>query len=178
VSFGISIIGVKMVLFQPIGPIDIPVETHRAARLIEEDLSEFWEYHSDVASRVGCYVFGIKTGRAVVPYYVGMTTNSFEKECFTAHKRNHYHRVIGEYARGKPVMWFLIYPVHRGRVNEKAIEELENFLIQAGMAVNPELRNIRGMTEPLWGIRGVMRSGRGARSKNARMFARMMGIES
>ncbi|RJQ24655.1 hypothetical protein C4565_09410 [Candidatus Parcubacteria bacterium] len=166
-----------MVTFKPYGPYDIPVEKLAASRFIVEDLSEFWEKLGDISSCAGCYVFSIKTGRAVVPFYVGMTLNTFEGECFTDHKLKHYHRAIGAYSRGKPVMSFVVHPTQRGRVNAKAIDELENFLIQAGMAVNPELRNIRGRSEPQWAIKGVMRTGPGAKSEEAKMFAKMMGID-
>lgn len=166
-----------MVLFEPYGPFDVPLDKHPSGRLISEDLSPFWKRHQEVASEVGCYIFSIKTGRAVVPYYVGMTTESFENECFTDHKLKHYHQAIAAYARGKPVMSYIVHPRRKGKTNIKAIEELENFLIQAGMAVNPALRNVRGRTEPRWGIKGVIRSGPGKASIPASQFAQMMNIK-
>jgi len=166
-----------MVTFEPFGPYDIPISKLSTSRLIAEDLSTFWEQHKDMGSGVGCYIFSIKTGRAVVPFYVGMTLSTFESECFTDHKLKHYHRVIGRYTRGKPVMSFVVHPSQRGRDNSKAIKELENFLIQAGMVVNPALRNIRGRTEPQWAIKGVIRSGPGPRREEAKAFAKMMGID-
>jgi len=165
-----------MIIFEPFGPCEIPVEKPASSRLIKEDLSGFWERYGNIASRVGCYVYAIKTGRAIVPFYVGMTTKTFQEECFTSHKLNHYHRAMGYYSRGKPVISFLVYPLHPGPVNKKAIIELENFLLQAGMAVNPALRNIRGCIEPCWGIKGIVRSGPGARSKDAHDFAKMMHV--
>ena len=166
----------KLVIFEPYGPVIIPIERLPSAKLISEDLGDFWLEHEDVSERPGCYVFGIRTGRAVIPYYVGMTTDCFQNECFTDHKLNHYQWVIGEYSRGTPVMSFIVHPKRKGKTNIKAIKELENFLIQAGMAVNPALRNIIGRVEPRWGIKGVIRGGQGAPSAAAKEFGSMMGI--
>lgn len=165
-----------MVTFVPFGPWPIPVETLASKRLLVEEIGDFWEEHSEISSSVGCYVFGIRTGRAIVPYYVGLTCSTFEKECFTDHKLKHYHTAMANYKRGTPVMFFLAAPARRGRVNRKAIEELENFLIQAGMAVNEEMCNVRGRCKPKWAIKGVMRSGSGKRSDPATRFGKMMGI--
>ena len=158
--------------FEIYGYVNIPTQN----RLISEDLTSFWEENELIADRIGCYVFAIKTGRSIVPYYVGLTTKSFISECFTDHKLKHYHYTINEYDRGKPVMFFVLHPKAKGRPNIKEIEEVENFLIQVGVAVNPNIRNIRSTKQPTWSIKGVVKSGQGNISNDAKLFKKMMGI--
>ena len=162
-----------MVIFEPYGPYKIPTDIHARSRLIAENLSGFWE-KNELGDYKGCYIFSIRTGRSVTPYYVGMTSKSFADEAFTDHKLTKYNRVIAEYMKGTPVMSFVVSPVRRGRDNIKIIEDLENFLIQVGMTVNSDLRNIRGKKEPAWGIKGVIRGGQGPKTKMSKAFSLML----
>ncbi len=73
-------------------------------------------------------------------------------------------------------MFFLIAPKKRGAPNSRHIEQLEDFLIQAGVAANPAFLNIRGTKIEEWGIAGVLRSGKGKRSESASEFVKMMKI--
>jgi hypothetical protein len=63
-----------------------------------------------------------------------------------------------------------------GPTNEKHIAEIETFLIQAGIAKNPDLENIKGTQRPSWSIKGVIRSGVGKRSKVAVEFCSLFDI--
>jgi hypothetical protein len=61
-------------------------------------------------------------------------------------------------------MYFVVHPSGRGPTNASHIKEIEDFLIQAGVAKNPNLQNIKGSGTPEWSIKGVIRSGVGKRS--------------
>jgi hypothetical protein len=73
-------------------------------------------------------------------------------------------------------MFFVVHPEQRGRKNEKEIEEIEDFLIQNGVARNPEMQNVRGAQQPAWGIYGVIRGGKGKSSHAQGAFRRIFDI--
>jgi hypothetical protein len=133
------------------GPLEIPIYEGRAARTITKD-----------------------NGREF--FYVGRATRTFRKEAFTPDKLTKYAECLADYQKGTPVMFFVAMPVRRGRANATHISELEDFLIQTAVAVNPELLNIKGTREQEWGIAGVLRGGRGKASKSAQLFGQMMRL--
>ena len=159
------------------GPFDIPCYTGKAGRAIDRDaITEFWSTHKSVATKKGCYIFGIRAGRGYTPIYVGKATRSFKQECFTYHKLDHYHRCLVDYAKGTPVMFFAVMPATRGRTNNNVIGEVERYLIALGETANPDLSNIQGRASDTWGIKGVVRGGKGKATKAAEAFKRMMGL--
>lgn len=56
------------------------------------------------------------------------------------------------------------------------VSAIEDFLIQAGVARNQNLQNVKGTNTPKWQIAGVVRAGKGRSSHAAASFARLMGI--
>ncbi|GAB5453189.1 MAG: hypothetical protein Hals2KO_35170 [Halioglobus sp.] len=159
------------------GPHDIPCYTGKAGRAINTDgIPMFWEKHKPLASHKGCYVFGIRAGRGYTPIYVGKATKSFRQECFTYHKLSHYHRCLIDYARGTPVMFFVVLPSSRGRTNNSVISDVEGYLIALGETANPRLSNVQGRSNEKWGIRGVVRGGKGKTNSAVSDFKTMMGL--
>jgi hypothetical protein len=73
-------------------------------------------------------------------------------------------------------MYFVVHPKQKGPTNEKYICEIEDFLIQAGVAKNPDLQNIKGTHQPGWSIKGVIRSS-GKRSTSAIQFGKLFDIQ-
>lgn len=163
-------------MFKVHGPFDVPLQAGVKSKMITEDLSSFWQGCPTMKSQVGCYVFGIRAGKGLTPLYVGKTTNSFEKECFTAHKINHYNYGLAPYLKGTPVMFFVSYPNKKGKTNASDIKDLEDFLIQVGRTINPDLRNIRGIKAPGWGIKGVIRGGKGKANSSETAFKRVFAL--
>jgi hypothetical protein len=160
-----------MASFKVHGPFEIPYQKRKGGRTLVFD--DFWSEDSAahyLVDECGCYVFAIKTGRGLTPIYVGQATKTFRQETFNPPNRHKYHDGFSEYAKGKPVMFFVVHPNQQGRRNEKAIAAIEDFLIQAGIAKNPELQNVRGAQRPKWSIQGVIRSGKGKRSKGETAF--------
>jgi len=159
------------VIFIPTGPYKIPVYQGKASRIITENEEKmFWNKYSAIGKQRGCYVFGIRAGGGLTPGYVGRATKSFKQEVFTHHKLSKYHQFLADYQRGTPVLFFLSYPVMKGAPKVSHIQELEDFLIQACVKVNPGLLNIKGTKAEEWGISGVLRGATGKPSKSARSF--------
>ena len=166
-----------MKLFEVLGPVNVECYRGVAGRVVDDEaLEHFCTHHRSLSKRRGCYVFGIRASRGYTPIYVGKATKSFGQECFTGHKLKHYNRALADYARGTPVLFFVAEPMTKGRANVKAIGEIERYLITLGEAANPQLSNIQGRMRKKWGIRGVVRSGKGKPGKNVSEFRRLMNL--
>ena len=164
-----------MASFEIHGPFEIDFEKKKGGRVLVFD--DFWEEDSDahyLADECGCYVFAIRN-RALTPIYVGKATKTFSQETFNPTNKHKYHNGFSEYAKGTPVMYFVVHPTQKGPTNGRYIGEIEDFLIQAGVVKNPDLQNVKGTQQPKWSIKGVIRSG-GKRTKSAREFAELFDI--
>jgi len=166
-----------MTSFTVYGPHPVPLYRGKSCRIIRaEEGRVFFRNHASLAARVGCYVFAMGVGRGVTPIYVGKTRRNFGRECFEPHKLGKYNQCLADYERGKPLLYFVLLPVRRGRRNTGHIEELETFLIQTGVGVNPNLLNVQGTKLEEWRIRGVIRSAPGRPASPAASFKSMMKL--
>jgi len=166
-----------MTAFQVVGPLVVPVYIGAAARHIRAaEGEEFFINHPAIAKRKGCYVFGSRAGKGIRPVYVGMATKTFDQECFADHKRGKYNEALADYHKGTPVLFFMVQPKKKGPDNKKHMLDLERFLIQTGVAANPELLNVKNTKQEEWGIIGVLRGGAGKPSRSASLFKRMMKL--
>jgi hypothetical protein len=158
------------------GPREVPFYEGRAGRTITDDnVRAFWEKNSDLANLRGCYVFGIRN-RGLTPGYVGKATRAFKSEVFAPHKLTRYQQFLADYQKGTPIIYFAVAPRQRGAPNASHIQQLEDFLIQAGVAANSNLMNIKGTKTEEWGITGVLRSSVGKPSLSARQFRTLMKL--
>lgn len=167
-----------MASFTVLGPIEVPFTKAKGGKYIEattSSLQDFWD-EAECGDKAGCYVFGIKHGRGTTPHYAGRTTKTFAKECFQSHKLAKYHKALTSVATGKPVMYFVIPGAGKGRLNVTAIKILEERLIGLGVKRNPNMTNIQGTKKTEIVIKGVMGAGRGAPSKAASAFRKMVGL--
>jgi hypothetical protein len=158
------------------GPFEINYEKRKGSRTLVFD--DFWSENamaSYLARERGCYVFAIRN-RGLSPIYVGKATKSFRQETFNASNRHKYHNGFSKYGKGTPLMYFVVHPTQKGPTNEKEIAEIEDFLIQAGVAKNPDLQNVKGVQQPAWSIKGVIRSDAGKRNSAEVGFGSLFGI--
>jgi len=157
------------------GPYKIPVE-RRSRRLL---LDGFWRKGSELeglAERCGCYVFAIRSGGGIIPHYVGLSTTGFKREVFNPSNLRKYRDAMSDYDRGRPVLFLVAHPHRKGKISYSRIRDVENFLIQAGWARNPDLQNKKGIHRPKWVIGGVIRSVAGKPTMAARRLRAAMGI--
>lgn len=122
-------------------------------------------------------MFAIRASTGLCPIYVGKATKTFKQEAFNPSNRYKYHDGFGDYARGTPLIFFVTNP-GRAAVHTKYIAEMEDFLIQAGVAKNPWIQNVRGAQEPRWNIKGVIRNNVGRRSDSASRFVKLFDIRT
>lgn len=140
---------------------------------------DFWAADSPanyLANECGCYVFAMRASSGLCPVYVGKATRTFKQEAFNATNKHKFHNGFSEWARGTPLMYFVVHPSSRGHTNVTQIGKIEDFLIQAGAAKNPGIMNIRGVQQPKWSIKGVIRSKAGKRRDNEVQFAKLFDI--
>jgi hypothetical protein len=164
-------------LFLVEGPRTVPFYQGRAGRTITDDnVRKFWEENSDVADLRGCYVFGIRTGKGLTPAYVGKATRSFRIETFSNNKLTRYQQFLADYQKGTPVLFFVVAPRKRGAPNSSHIGQLEDFLIQAGVAANSDLLHVKGTKAEEWGIAGILRGRVGKPSFSAQQFRKLMKL--
>ena len=163
-----------MVVFNVRGPFPIKLRRRPGGRFIDvETIARFWSQCADLVEETGCYVFGVRAGRGIVPAYVGQSTTGFKNECFESHKLQHYHGALADRAKATPVMFFLVRTEGPASTVEASVDRLEDFLIQIASDRNPSLRNVRRVE---WCIQGVVRSQPGPPSDAAVFFRRMMGL--
>ncbi|GAA5138577.1 hypothetical protein [Alloalcanivorax gelatiniphagus] len=166
-----------MTSFTVDGPHEIEWENRKGGRQLVFD--NFWNdgsKASHLAAERGCYVFVIRSGGGLTPVYIGQASVSFKQETFNPSNRHKYQNGFSNYAKGTPLMYFVVHPNQQGVTNKTQITEIEDFLIQAGVAANTELQNVKGTQKPKWSIKGVIRSGVGKRSSAEVEFRKIFNL--
>ena len=165
-----------MTTFAVHGPFPLTFENRPGGRILVFD--DFWSADAQagyLAAEKGCYVFAIRS-KTLTPIYVGKATKTFKQEAFNPTNKHKYHSGFSDYKKGTPLMYFVVHPKQKGKTNSKQIAEIEDFLIQAGVAKNPEIQNIKGTSKPDWSIKGVVRSTAGKPSAAEMDLAKVFDI--
>ena len=166
-----------MTEFTVVGPLKIPLYKGKGGRTItDENVDRFWEANKKYRKRRGCYVFAIRAGKGLTPGYVGKATKKLKQEVFAHHKLTRYQQFLADYAKGTPVIFFVLAPVQKGKPNLVQIGQVEKYLIDLAVTANPDLLNEKGASPNKWGIKGVIRGGKGKTSHGTRDFRLMLGI--
>lgn len=157
-------------------PIELPLyKGTLAADMLRAKPPRNW---ARAAGASGCYVYVVPRKRVPaerIPIYVGKATCGFEQECFTPDKLTKINRFLLDYRSTALSLILIRHPERRGRLNETAIAELERYLIRQAVSVNHALINKQGIEPEHWGIRGILRGGRGRTSQTASDFMVLMG---
>jgi hypothetical protein len=162
------------------GPFTLHQKRHgRGYRIV---YSAFWKnggQPKSLGSKKGVYVFGIRAGKGMTPIYVGRATGTtFKTECFNRPNRRKYRNGLQSYKRCTPVVLLIVHPEQRGRLNRRAIDEIETFFVQLCAEKNGKLQNLRKRDVPKWGITGVIRcSRRGPRKPPETALKIMAGLK-
>ena len=169
-----------------LGPFNIPlvsvVNTNAKHVAGSKALKAFWNStvgtHGEeaaISKKDGIYIFAMRVGKGFTPWYVGLASNSFEKEVFTAGKLVKYNQVVSMH--GTPVVFFVTTANQRGKnVPGPVLKRVEKRLIRAAVEKNPSLKNKRGTIDhdsyTIQGVRGM--PGKPNRLQIA--FRNMMGL--
>lgn len=158
-----------MKVFSVCGPYDIHLEPNAGGKMVAKNLDAFWDEVGEHRHDLGTYVFAIRAGKGYTPIYVGKTTKqSFEHEAFTVTNRaKHYNPALLGYKKGVPVLFLIVHPRGKGKVNSKAIDQVETFFIDVASIKNPNLSNVKKKQQHKWRVSGVVRAKQGEGKANA-----------
>lgn len=175
--------------YYPYGPLEIPLTKRRVAYRNKNPLSLFWDQFDEllpgVSEAVGCYIFSIRAGKGIRPWYVGMAEKqSFRKECFAPHKLLNYNDCLSD-RKGTPVLTLLPKLTATGRFAKKGanghrdIRFLENMLISTCLQRNTELLNIKS-TKLLKELEvpGLINTPRGRNNSEIIEFQKLIGTRT
>ena len=173
--------------FYPHSSIEI---TKQKNGLIADDkvsLTDFWNnvdngYEDGLSGAIGCYIFSIRAGKGVLPWYVGLAEKqSFRKECFTSHKLKHYNNAIAS-RKGTPLLTLVAKYTPKKKLvgptgNEhRDIQFLEAMLIANCLSRNEALFNARAtklLREMV--VPGMLNTPRGKTSTSVETFRTLIG---
>jgi hypothetical protein len=162
-----------MIHFRVEGPYKIKKSRKKQGYSIDKEaVRRFWTENQHIADEVGCYVFSLRTGRGLMPFYVGQSKTGFRHECFTDDKICHYHETIVDHC-GTPFMFFLVKHSGPNAILETCLNQVENYLIQLASQRNPHLENVKRVA---WSVHGIFNSPRGQPSHSAKQLRRLLGI--
>lgn len=143
-------------LYQPFIPFVLPRKRARSGRRVldfsAEAIREFWveanDEHPDLSRAKGCYIFGIRAGKGIRPWYVGQTRRAFSRECFQPHKRSLYMEACQHNKSGTPLLFLLARTTAGGRIatggpSQNELDFLEQMLIGIALSQNKNLLNKR-----------------------------------
>lgn len=148
----------RNVYFDVFGPFELSPESAKSGKLpidfwrIVNESAKKYLFNSDdeLSSASGCYLFAMKRGKAIFPWYVGMTIseNGFRSEIFQYHKLVRYTAVVDKCAQGWMPCIFLFpliltnrYKFGAGKSKKAVITWLERMLIGFAYWRNPNLEN-------------------------------------
>ena len=173
--------------YYPYGPLEIPLSKRRIEYRNKEPLNQFWEQfdgiEKGISEAVGCYIFSIRAGKGIRPWYVGMAEKqSFKKECFATHKLLNYNDCL-ESRKGTPVLTLLPRLTATGKFSKKGVNGhrdirfLESLLISTCLQKNSELLNIKS-TKLLRELEvpGLINSPKGRIKNEIKDFQRLIGL--
>ncbi len=168
-----------MIIFRVVGPLKVHRSHERGGRIIaDEDARKFWQSYGKYANYRGCYVFARRAGKGYTPGYVGKATRALKQEVFTPDKLNKYQKFLIQRKKGAPIFFFVLAPVRKGKASLSQIAKVEKYLINLSVMANPNLINQHFTKADRWGIRGVIRGGRGKVARGTGDFRQMLGITS
>lgn len=133
-----------------------PYRMHRRKGLVDtskEAIRDFWKQVEDdepyVSNSCGCYVFAIRAGKGVRPWYVGLAEKqSFEHECYSIHKINIYNEALAE-RKGTPILFLIARRTNGEKFSKpssnghRSAQLLETLLIGSALDKNPDLMNVK-----------------------------------
>lgn len=140
--------------FVPHTSIEIPRSSSGLIAGEKASLAKFWdrvetELEEGLSGGIGCYIFSVRAGKGVLPWYVGLAEKqSFRKECFASHKLVHYNNVVAD-RKGTPLLTLVAKYTPGSKVvsptgNEhRDIQFLESMLISSCLGRNSDLYNKR-----------------------------------
>jgi hypothetical protein len=171
---GALLMAIGLITYDPI-KIDLPKTTRHIDKA--EKAAFLKKLDSlGLSMKNGCYIFALRAALGYRPWYVGKATKSMKQECMALASVAHYNAVLAKGHKGTPVMFLVAPPDNKNKVDKRACEDIETFLIQSAYRANPALRNVQKAKIEEWSIKGLVRSGKGRPTQTQTAFKKMMGL--
>ena len=151
--------------------------------------ASFWglieEAKEGLSGACGCYIFALKNGNNLKPWYVGKAERQpFARECFSVSKKLIYNNILIE-NNGSPLLFLLPRTTPKNsfckptRRVYRDIEFLETMLIGMALEQNPKLANVK-KTKLLREMKvpGVINSAQAAPTLPVRSLRNALGLSS
>lgn len=178
-----------MSYYYTLGPFTVPRKGGTGGKKVLDAskvaINTFWEDIEQTVSGLsmacGCYIFAMKAGRGITPWYVGQSKTGFKNECFAATKINHYHDVINSTVKGTPVLILLTRYTQGNKIAKTVTWDEANFVEQyiIGLALgkNPNLRNVKNTKfSRTLQIPGILNNPPGQPSFGAVLLRQTLGV--
>jgi|GEM_PF-2737924 hypothetical protein len=140
-----------MKVYQNYGPFEIPrINSNVSLSHVDQFFEQLERIEPGLKNAKGCYVFAMRAGKGIRPWYVGKATGhlGFEQEALHSDKLAKYNTVIASYRRGTPVLFFLARRTRNDtRFSASTYDSdarwLERHLLGFAWEANPNLVNNR-----------------------------------
>lgn len=157
----------------------------------DEEKATFWDRAEEktelnLRGACGCYIFAIKHGNSLRPWYVGKAERTdFNTECFNG---NNKETLKSLHRKNGTLLIFLLpaltergrlrrIPRNPRRMGDEYIERLEGMLMSMAFRVNEEIINVQGLA---WRrnieIPGFINTRQGPPPREAQDLKRMLGL--
>lgn len=169
----------KPVIFIPSNPIDIPFTSKPGGQRIESsNIDDFWKKATNLKDKRGIYIYSIRVTKGSLPWYIGQASKSFYQKIFTDDKLEKYNSALSEYkVNFKPFFQFLTPEIKKGKINYKALNEIEKELTILGFKRNSSIKNIQNTSlSKLYVIHGVTKVKIGSPSNEVKSFKKIFGL--
>ena len=173
--------------FYPYAGFAIPKQNNGLITRDKNAIREFWEEveckDEGLSSAIGIYIFSIRAGRGILPWYVGKAEKrGFISECFQAHKITHFDNCIAS-RKGTPLLTLIpkftkndMFAKPNGNIHSD-ISTLEKMLIGSCLQKNKDLVNARDtklFKEMV--VNGYLNSPQGGVSNGIKEFKQIIGV--
>ena len=177
-------------IYNTYGEFDVPCGNVKAGKRLDASpnaLKDFWvkvdQKRSGLSEARGCYIFAIRAGKGIKPWYVGQSKGPFKKECFQPHKIVHYNKVLSNTAKGTPILLLVVRLTDQRKISKRQLPRVEadfveQLLIGHALSANKGLINKKN-TKFLKELRvpGVLNSPPGNLRKEAELLRFVLGIK-
>lgn len=138
------------------GPLELPRGDDNLLNFDGYDRTTMWADLESctaigLADACGCYVFAMRAGRGIKPWYVGKSEKQpFKRECLTDDKIRKYNSVLSTAKKGTPLLYFYARTTMErhawsapSKSQHKDVQFLERMLIGLALKKNKNLINVR-----------------------------------
>ena len=172
------------------GPFELPTREGMNGKVLDYSnpaKTRFWKHVDNAFDGlqfgVGCYLYCIRSGGGITPWYVGQTKLRFNQEVFESHKKVVYQQVLNErVASGTPVLFLIAKLTPSGNVGTSISKTeskfVERLLIERALHKNYDLMNQKDtkyLRELI--IPGLLNNPTGAPTSGAQMLKKALRID-